>query len=267
VHDTRGETADVTGRGVHRRRRQTVVAVGLALVMAVVTTSVVVTYASAADGSTAAVARKPPTELPITAQVVEDGAVPYRFGPQPSGGTLVENQGDTGLGGLEARWIWSPPGTATGASQSACDTWDSQSGPITQEGVALRVISHDGIEQRAITVTKNVFANTVWVFNVHLWNGSTYKLIGQYTLSRDFLQGHRLAPLPWRMCAAITGTTLRFKVWPLTDPEPAYGNPVFGATLTVPATWVYPQGRPGLYVGHLGPGDQASFSDEDLTAR
>jgi hypothetical protein len=198
--------------------------------------------------------------------LVPGGTVPYRFTPGASGRLTVSNPATVPSDGAQARWVWSPPGTASGPTESACDTWDSQTGTITQQGVALRVVAGGGTVRSAITVTKNVYANTVWVFNVHLWTGSDYHLIGQYVLKHDLLDGHRLDPLPWRMCAEATGATLRFVVWPLSRREPAWGDPDDGATLTLPAGWEYADGRPGFYVGHLHGGDRATFSDPRVTA-
>jgi hypothetical protein len=52
------------------------------------------------------------------------------------------------------------------------------------------------------------------------------------------------------------GSTVSFKVWSAAAPEPAYGDPDHGASVTLPAGWSTP-GRTGWYIGHLRTGDWA----------
>jgi hypothetical protein len=62
------------------------------------------------------------------------------------------------------------------------------------------------------------------------------------------------------MCARVVGDTVSFIVWPLRDPEPAWNDPKYGGSVTLPAGWSQP-GIPGWYVGHLEPGDSVGFTD------
>jgi hypothetical protein len=64
------------------------------------------------------------------------------------------------------------------------------------------------------------------------------------------------------MCARAVGSVVSFIVWPLADPQPAWGDPRYGGSVELPAGWDL-EGRPGWYIGHLEPGDKAGF--EDLT--
>lgn len=117
---------------------------------------------------------------------------------------------------------------------------------------------------QAITITKNIFGTFGWEFNVHLWiSGPTrvQELVGKFNFYKSFISSEGgLYPLPWRMCARTLGTTVDLKVWPTSRPEPAWGDPRYSGSVTVPRRWVYP-GFAGWYIGHLQPGHHATFTE------
>lgn len=146
----------------------------------------------------------------------------------------------------------------------SCATWQSASADTVQEGVALRVTSA-AAGARAILVTKNVFLGGVWVFNVDVWDASAPGLSGlsilaNVDLGSVFNPDGRLVPLPWHICARAVGGDVTFKAWPAATPEPAWGDPRFGASVRLPDGWTLP-GKPGWFIGHVAAGGEATYSD------
>jgi hypothetical protein len=149
-------------------------------------------------------------------------------------------------------------------NEETCATWTVADGPIVQQGAALRIATLDGI-RRAITVTRNIFGGATWVFNVHLWVGAKFTLIGQVNLGRELGIGSSVRALPWRFCARAIDQTVEFKVWPLDEAEPAWGDGTHGGAVLLPPGWVYP-GVAGWYAGHLSAGDRAGYRNLIVTA-
>src|SRR4051794_1146418 len=54
-------------------------------------------------------------------------------------------------------------------------------------------------------------------------------------------------------------TRLQYKVWVGSHPEPAWGDPSYGDTVTVPTDFVY-AGQTGWYLGHIPPGGKATMT-------
>lgn len=138
---------------------------------------------------------------------------------------------------------------------SSCATWQGHTGPIDQPGAILHF---NGTE--FISVTQNIYAGARHVINVHHWNLTVPANADRFTLLAQYTPPSMAAPeqWPWRMCAEAFGPTVSFKVWPLTMPEPAYGDPCCGASLPVE---YHADGRPGWFAGHLSPGGAMAFSD------
>lgn len=130
-----------------------------------------------------------------------------------------------------------------------------------QPGIALRIRSGGG-RTRAITVTKNIWADAHWVFNVHVMDSGAaepLRLIGTADLAATFLlPGGRVHPYPWRMCARVDAGIVRFVAWPAGGPRPDWSDRSHGGAAVLPAGWGEP-GRPGLYVGHLPPGTAVEY--------
>ena len=149
-------------------------------------------------------------------------------------------------------------------NSESCATWTAADGAIVQQGAALRIAERGGVQQ-AITVTRNIYGKATWVFNVHLWVGSQFTLIGQFNLAPAFrLTSTEARPLPWRLCARAIGSMVEFKVWLLGHPEPQWGDTTHGGAVILPAGWEY-AGVSGWYAGHLYTDDLASFRDLDVT--
>ena len=49
-------------------------------------------------------------------------------------------------------------------------------------------------------------------------------------------------------------------MWPSTEDEPAWGDPLHGGRAPIPAGW-NSTGRTGWYMGHLHPGEQSPYDD------
>jgi hypothetical protein len=131
----------------------------------------------------------------------------------------------------------------------------------TQEGAAARV-AVNGARVQAVTVTKNVWGNATWVYNIHQWDTARWPGVGPQLASFDMAAAvgrGDSSTEPRRLCLKVDGRTLTFKVWPATRPEPAWGDPTYTRTYTLPADAVY-KGRPGWYMGHLPPGTNADYT-------
>lgn len=140
------------------------------------------------------------------------------------------------------------------------------SGLPVQEGVVLRIAASPGGGTRGISVQKNIIYNVNWKYNVHLFDtanpdlaaGRDFAQLGAVDFAAVVSEANR-AGQPLRLCAKATGRSLEMKLWPAGSPEPAWGDPHYTRTMTLPAAWVY-QGRPGYYIGHVPPGGHANFT-------
>ena len=191
-----------------------------------------------------------------------DGALAYAFDPSPDGNEVVVwSRAGTGS---NLRMVWTIDDAPPSRDHQACDTWGPTDGPITQQGVALRIDATDGQVERAICIMKNIWGGGDWIFNAIGFDHGSFVVLGSVDLSATFGPQGLVPELPWRMCARVRDSTLDWKVWPTARREPAWGDAMFGTTTTLPAEWVY-AGRPGFYVGHLEMGDDAEFTDESVT--
>lgn len=164
--------------------------------------------------------------------------------------------------------FWPQKANKAVTNGGVCATWSTQSGPggaavpyhLVQQGLALRVQPGPRGRARSILILKNVFGGNPWVFNVLTVDSrAAWPTSFPNVASIDLASKFAGAALPWRMCAEVTGLVLRFKVWPLSQPEPAYGTG-WGTTVTLPAGWDLP-GRMGWYIGHLPAGYSATFTN------
>jgi hypothetical protein len=181
-------------------------------------------------------------------------------------GDLVTASAPASNQGLNTRVAFWRSAEPASADQQSCATWVDADGRYLQQGAALRIRSAAG-RTSAITVTNNIAYGWRWVFNVHVMDSASstpYRGIGQFSLDGVFRPGGPgtidVAPYPWRMCARVVGSTLSFVVWPTaTHAQPAWDDPRYGGSVTVPAGWEAP-GAPGFYVGHLEAGDSVGFT-------
>jgi Calx-beta domain len=169
--------------------------------------------------------------------------------------------------GTSDRMIFWPRSEVPSEDQESCATWSSQT-PVEaphipiQEGLAVRATTEDGVT-RAITVTKNVYANAFWVFNVHLWDTAhvvPFDLIGQVNLG-PYFESKGGEVLPIDVCALVVGDTFQFEVWLADQPPPAWGTTSQGGVFTLPAGWDF-AGRAGWYVGHLPADADVVYTNE-----
>ncbi len=156
-------------------------------------------------------------------------------------------------------------GARPSRDHSVCATWVDQSRDVDQEGLAVRFRVGPGERRQAITLTKNTYANYVWIFNLLTWDtrrpGDPWRSLGQFDLSPVVSSELRLLPFPWRVCLRADGRRVAFKVWlPGREPEPPWTDAVHTRSTTVPRRFGRP-GLPGWYVGHLFPGDHVTYSD------
>ena len=84
---------------------------------------------------------------------------------------------------------------------------------------------------RAVTLTKNTFANYVWVFNLLTWDtgrrGAPWRSLGQFDMSAVVSSNATLLRFPWRVCLRARGRRVDFKVWlPGREPAPSWTDPV-----------------------------------------
>jgi hypothetical protein len=192
------------------------------------------------------------------AVLTSDGPDDYRFVSAPAN-MAVASLDHSGGNRRDAFW---PADNPVVTDDESCAIWGEQTGPLVQQGAALR-IAQDGSRVRAITVTKNVFYGATWIFNFHLWDtaqAEPFTIIGATNLEGTLVHFGVVTPLPWKFCARAIDAKVEFKVWPLAEPEPAWGDPTHGGSVGLPADWVYP-GRAGWFVGHLDPGDTTVFTD------
>jgi hypothetical protein len=190
-----------------------------------------------------------------------DGPRTYEFELSSDGETVMV-YAPPGTG-RNLRMVWTTADTPVSLDHQACDTWGVTDGPITQQGVALRVVEEGGSVSRAICVMKNIWMGGNWIFNAIGFDHGSFVVLGTVDLSETFDPNGLVTQLPWRMCARVEGRSLDWKVWPTARAEPAWGDTMYGTTVTLPGEWVYP-GRPGFYVGHLEMGDDAEFTDESV---
>ncbi len=185
-------------------------------------------------------------------------------------GTASEVEAADSNRGGNTRLVWANLDDPVANDLRVCATWERFTG-LAQPGLALRV-RRDGNRTRAITVTDNIFWGARFGFNVHVWDtGSGLRLpgvlpvtaVGGADLSATFGQAGSLIDLPWRVCARVKGRTLDIKVWPLSGPEPEWGDVRYGRRFRLSMAAVYP-GRAGFYAGHLRPGDEVVLSDQQV---
>jgi hypothetical protein len=197
----------------------------------------------------------------VPSVATRDGALVYEFDPSPDGvGVVVRSPLGTGR---NLRMVWTIDDVTVSRDHQACDTWGSTSGPLTQQGVALRIEATDGAVERAICIMKNIWGGGSWIFNAIGFRSGSLVILGSVDLSAEFDAHGSVPSLPWRMCASVEGRSLVWKVWPTAEPEPDWDDPMFGTRIALPIEWVY-EGQPGFYVGHLESGDCALFEDESI---
>lgn len=194
-----------------------------------------------------------------TALLTPDGTDRYTYASSSGHMQVVALDANTSGNLRSAFW---PADSPLVADAQSCATWASQSSGSIQQGAALRIATANG-STRAITVTKNIVFGATWIFNVHTWDTAAtpaFQPAGSISLKSELWPDDVEAPLPWHVCIRTIGTTLDLKAWRADEAEPAWGEASHGGSVTLPENAVYP-GATGWYIGHLGAGTQAEFSD------
>jgi hypothetical protein len=176
--------------------------------------------------------------------------------------TAAAASGNTG-GNL--RLLFWPSEARIETDATSCATWSAATSDILQQGAALRVSVAPGGTVRAITVTKNVYVHSYWIFNIHVWNSAdglgreiaSFDLGSVFRFSNDLYVAR---PLPWRLCARTRDGRVEFKVWRLAELEPAWGDPAHGGSVAIPED-APASGASGWFIGHMRPGMSATFTD------
>ena len=210
----------------------------------------------------------------FASELLTPGPERYAVRTGPSGEVTVRARAP--VAGLPLDWnrreILIRPGVLPSRDQSVCATWTDQSRHLDQEGLAVRFQAGPGDRRRAITLTKNTYANYVWVFNLLTWDtrrpGEPWRALAQFDMSAVVSSHLKLLPFPWRVCLRAVGDRVDFKVWlPGREREPTWTDPVHTRSTTVRHRFERP-GVPGWYVGHLEPGDHVTYADlTDSAAR
>ena len=188
-----------------------------------------------------------------------------------AGGTsqLAANGAIAGANDRIAFW---PKGEPASVNEESCATWSSQDpvqgpGVITQEGLTLRLSSHDGVT-RAITITKNVYGapkstTSNFILDVLLWNTShptQWNKIGDVIIENYLDESHD-TQLPWNVCARVVASTVQVEMWLPDQQPPSWTNDVQGGTFQLPIGWDF-AGMAGWYIGHLATGATATYTNE-----
>ncbi len=236
---------DAIGERARRRRGPTVRATACAVAVVVALTGCqtwVLTY----DGG----------GTPQVALLTPDGDDGYGF-TSSSTGLHVAALGTND--GTNLRALFWPSGSPVVADAQSCAIWTSQSGPVVQQGAALRIRRSTG-RLRAVTVTKNIVYGISWVFNFHTWDTDRAQPFQQFGSVEIPGVRHRTsdADLPWNVCARTMGRTIELKVWTDEMAEPRWGDPTWGGSATIPLGWET-AGTTGWFAGHLSPGEHARF--------
>ncbi len=218
----------------------------------------------------------PSTERPVpavdvppvvvrAAVLTPDGTDGYNFDAEANTVTVSappQNQG----GNL--RTVFWKSDAAVERNATTCATWARESSDLLQQGAALRISPRPDGSVRAITLTKNVYPYGSWIFNVHVWDSASGRMQGLASISLEpalSIPGSPpiMQPLPWRVCARVEGSTLRFKAWRLAEREPAWGDRRSGGSVKLPRD-APASGYTGWYAGHLHAGMTATYTDLDV---
>ena len=185
---------------------------------------------------------------------VSTGGAPYSYSASSSGTVSVSASSTTN--GNERELFYSTA-DSTYADSSACETVSGTT--PAQPGIAFRITDENNVTT-AVTVTENVFGSSAYNdFNVHTWNTSqspVYNLVGQVRINA---MPSSPQPEPLNVCAEITGDVVQFVAW-TSGPQPAWGDPTWGASVTLPSN-APTSGYTGFYAGHIPAGTSTIFSN------
>jgi outer membrane protein assembly factor BamB len=167
--------------------------------------------------------------------------------------------------GLDTRVSFVRRSDPEAADEQSCATWTEEGAGWNQQGAVLRARTLPDGNRRGVLVTKNVWMNAHWIFNVHVWDTSlpqVFQPIAFFDLEDTFRPNGQVLPLPWSFCARVVGDVVSFIAWPASMPRPAWNDARFGGSVVLPEGWSEP-GRAGWYAGHLGPGHAVAYTGLD----
>lgn len=192
--------------------------------------------------------------------ITRDGSDRYEFVDKGAGLRVTAPSSNRGS---NLRVVAVKNSTATSADQTSCVTWDGPVSSKIQPGIVLRA-QLEADRTRAIMVTNNIWVGARPVMNVHLADTNAspaYTQIAALNLSGGLGPYQDLNPLPWRFCARVAGSTVTVKAWsiPAHPAEPSWTDPTYTAAVRLP-TGAVSTGKPGVYLGHLMPGETNGLS-------
>ena len=195
------------------------------------------------------------------AVLTPEGTDGYNFDAEANAVTVSAPSRNQG-GNL--RTVFWKSDAAVERNATSCATWASESSDLLQQGAALRISPRRDGSVRAITLTKNVYPYGSWIFNIHVWDSATGRMQGLASISLEpalSIPGNPpiMQPLPWRVCARVEGSTLRFKAWRLAEREPAWGDRRSGGSVKLPSD-APTSGYTGWYAGHLRAGMTLTYT-------
>lgn len=190
------------------------------------------------------------------------------YGLTVSGGAITA-AAPSANGGHNSRAVFWRNDDPVGTDQESCATWTAAN-QEQQPGIALRAHDVTGGTQ-VVTVTKNVWFYAYSIANVHVMDTSDAEQPFVQIAGQD-LPGLRTSesyadvkPYPWRACGRAVGRTISVKIWPLAEAEPAWDDPDYGYSVTLPDQWDVVAGHGGSYIGHLPPGGSVDYGDLVIT--
>jgi hypothetical protein len=208
------------------------------------------------DGS-AARATGPALNLPVKLQgflLTPNGTDVFNVTDQKH---LITVSAPTTNQSSNTRAVFWPTSQLPAKNETVCDTWASAAQDSDQEGIVLRATTTLGI-----VVEKNIYQHGYSGFVIYEYAGSpaTLQTLEGFDLSGTFDPNGQLVSLPWSMCARAKGRTISFIVWPSNQPQPAWGDPNYGGSYTLPTNDVW-EGNYGWYAAHLVAGDSLTYAD------
>lgn len=113
---------------------------------------------------------------------------------------------------------------------------------------------------RAVTLTKNVFLNAHYLFNWHVWEGSAFFAVAAFLDFGTYLApGGVIAQFPWQVWSKVEGRVASVAVAKGSD-TPDYNAVGRSGSVTLPLNFCQ-SGESGLYLGHLNAADVFDFKD------
>ena len=169
-------------------------------------------------------------------------------------------------GGNNREFLWASS-QKNEADSTYCARWVSGQG-LAQNGVAFRIRSDSGGWDAAV-LERNIYLREFWVSVVIYFHsgrnfGTALEVGPAVDLGAYLGRSMAAAVYPLRICAQLTGTTLRFAVAKGADPMPPLGTSGRGATFALNRSQIPASGATGTYIAHLPRGTSAVVDDVSI---